>query len=112
MQELPSGLKQLFSFSKGELTKLRQDYHFFLGITALSTTSAFITLSVSIFMALQGIGNVILRLALLLAAGLNITVTVFLYNESMKRRQYLIQVEQMIKKGATFLESIKSLFRQ
>ncbi len=111
MQELPSGLKQLFSFSKGEITKLRQDYHFFIGMTALTAVSAFITLSTSIVMAIQDQGNLFIRLALLLAAGLNFTVTTFLYNESMKRRQYLRQVEQMIKKGATFLESLKSLFR-
>lgn len=111
MDNLPPGLKQLFSFSKGEMTKLRQDYHFFLGMTAVTVISAFTTLTVSILMAMQDVGSVIFRVLLLLAAGLNVAVAAFLYNESMKRRQYLIQVEQMIKRGATFLESIRSLFR-
>ncbi|UCG01723.1 MAG: hypothetical protein JSW11_19190 [Candidatus Heimdallarchaeota archaeon] len=82
-------------------------------ITVLAVTAGVLMIGVSIiFFLLETDEDLsVVRLIIGLAAGADFIVSYFVFQETIARRRYLLEVQKMMLQGLSFLDSVRRGFR-
>ena len=113
MSAIPSSIRRFLDSGRGEIRQLEHEYHIWLLTTVLSFISVILLMGISIMLfTLDTTSSLnIIRLAVGLAIFINIFVTYIIFQETLNRRRYLLEIQKLMLNGLSFLDSIRRGFR-
>ena len=113
MSAIPPGIRKILDSGRGEVAQLERQYHIWVLITVLAVFAGVLMVGVSIILFLLDTSDdlTIVRLLVGLAAGVDFVVSYFVFQETLARRRYLLEVQRMMLQGLSFLDSVRRGFR-
>ena len=113
MSAIPPSIRKILDSGKGEVTQLERQYHIWVLITVLSFFAGGLMVGVSIILfLLDSSENLsIVRLLIGVAAVADFIVSYFVFQETLARRRYLLEVQKLMVSGLSFLDSVRRGFR-
>ncbi|MHA2225567.1 MAG: hypothetical protein ACXAC8_10210 [Candidatus Hodarchaeales archaeon] len=113
MSAIPPTIRKILDSGKGEVTQLERQYHIWLITTIFAVFAGILMLGVSILLFLQDTRDDLMLVRLLagLAAGTDFIVAYFVFQETLARRRYLIEVQRLMISGLSFFDSVRRGFR-
>ena len=113
MSAIPPTIRNILDSGKGEIRLLEQQYRIWYLTTLLTGFMGFLLLLGSLLLALVEIQDDILfvRIIIGLAFGIDLFVFYIVFQETLSRRRYLLEVERLMMSGMTFIDSIRRGFR-
>ena len=113
MAAIPPTIRKFLDSGRGEIRQLEHEYHIWFLTTVLTVVSSIILIGISI--ALFTLENsdslIIIRLAIGIALMINIFVAYVVFQETMVRRRYLLEIQKLMLNGLSFLDSIRRGFK-
>ncbi len=113
MSAIPPSIRKILDSGRGEVAQLEQQYHIWLLVTVLSVGAGVILLGVSLMLFLleTNADLTLVRLLIGLAAGADFIASYFVFQETLARRRYLLEVQRLMVSGLSFLDSVRRGFR-
>lgn len=113
MSAMPSSIRKILDSGRGEVAQLERQYYIWIFVTVLAVFAGVLMIGVSIILFLLDISEdlTIVRLLVGLAAGVDFVVSYFVFQETLARRRYLLEVQRMMLQGLSFLDSVRRGFR-
>lgn len=110
---IPPSIRKIIDSGRGEVAQLERQYHLWVLITVLAVTAGVLMIGASIILFLLETDEdlTIVRLLIGLAAGADFIVSYFVFQETIARRRYLLEVQKMMLQGLSFLDSVRRGFR-
>lgn len=110
---IPPSIRKIIDSGRGEVAQLERQYHLWVLITVLAVTAGVLMIGASIILFLLETDEdlTIVRLLIGLAAGADLIVSYFVFQETIARRRYLLEVQKMMLQGLSFLDSVRRGFR-
>ncbi|MFX0016570.1 MAG: hypothetical protein ACFFB2_18715 [Promethearchaeota archaeon] len=110
---VPPSIRKILDSGRGEVAQLERQYHIWVLITALAIFAGIIMMGVAIILFLIETNEnlTIVRLLVGIAAGADFIVSYFVFQETLARRRYLLEVQKLMLQGLSFLDSIRRGFR-
>ncbi len=110
---IPPSIRKILDSGRGEVTQLERQYHIWVLITVLSFFAGGLMVGVSIILfLLDSSENLsIVRLLIGVAAVADFIVSYFVFQETLARRRYLLEVQKLMVSGLSFLDSVRRGFR-
>ena len=113
MSAIPPTIRKFLDSGRGEIRQLEHEYHVWFLTTVLTVISTIILIGVSL--ALFTLENsdslIVIRLAVGIAIMINVFVTYVVFQETMTRRRYLLEIQKLMLNGLSFLDSIRRGFK-
>ena len=113
MSAIPPTIRKFLDSGRGEIRQLEHEYHIWFLTTALSSVSVITLIGVSLALfALESADSlIVLRYAIGIAIMINVFVTYVVFQETMARRRYLLEIQKLMLNGLSFLDSIRRGFK-
>lgn len=110
---IPPSIRKILDSGRGEVAQLERQYHIWLFITVLAISAGALMLGVSIILFLLESNEdlSIVRILIGLAAAADFIVSYFVFQETLARRRYLLEVQRLMLSGLSFLDSVRRGFR-
>ncbi|UCG90500.1 MAG: hypothetical protein JSU57_01855 [Candidatus Heimdallarchaeota archaeon] len=110
---IPPSIRKIIDSGRGEVAQLERQYHLWVLITVLAVTAGVLMIGASIILFLLETDEdlTIVRLLIGFAAGADFIVSYFVFQETIARRRYLLEVQKMMLQGLSFLDSVRRGFR-
>ncbi len=110
---IPPSIRKILDSGRGEVAQLERQYHIWLFITILAVFAGVLMLGVSIILFLLDTSEdlSVVRLLIGVAAGADFIVSYFVFQETLARRRYLLEVQRLMLQGLSFLDSVRRGFR-
>lgn len=110
---IPPSIRKILDSGRGEVVQLERQYHIWVLITVLSFFAGGLMVGVSIILFLLDSSEnlTIVRLLIGVAAGADFIVSYFVFQETLARRRYLLEVQKLMVSGLSFLDSVRRGFR-
>lgn len=110
---IPPSIRKILDSGRGEVAQLERQYHLWVFITVLAVTAGVLLIGVSIILFLLETNEdlSVVRLLIGIAAGADFIVSYFVFQETIARRRYLLEVQKMMLQGLSFLDSVRRGFR-
>lgn len=110
---IPPSIRKILDTGRGEVAQLERQYHIWIIITVLAVTAGVLMIGVSVILFLleTDVDLTVVRLLIGLSAGADFIVSFFVFQETIARRRYLLEVQKMMLQGLSFLDSVRRGFR-
>lgn len=109
MSAIPPSIRKILDSGRGEVEQLQRQYHIWLITTALAISAGIMLFGVSIlFFLTDSDGTLALaRILIGLAMVCDFFVSYIVYQETIVRRRYLLEVQKLMISGLSFLDSVR-----
>ncbi|MFX1282073.1 MAG: hypothetical protein ACFFB5_00400 [Promethearchaeota archaeon] len=110
---IPPSIRKILDSGRGEVTQLERQYHIWLFVTILAVSAGVLMVGVSIILFLLDTSEdlSIVRILIGVAAAADFIVSYFVFQETLARRRYLLEVQRLMLQGLSFLDSVRRGFR-
>ncbi len=113
MSVIPPSIRKFLDSGRGEIRQLEHEYHIWLIATLLAgITSILLIIALLLLFTIESNNNLIfIRIIIGLAFISNVIIFSIVYQETLSRRRYLLEIQRLMMNGLSFLESIRRGFR-
>ena len=108
MSAIPPSIRRILNSGRGEVKELEHEYHIWLVLSGLATLSCILLLGASIilFSLDNNQSYLFIRLMVGVAAIINVFISYVVFQETLNRRRYLLEIQRLMKNGLSFLDSL------
>ncbi len=108
MSIIPPSIRKILNSGRGEVNQLEHEYQIWLVLSGLSIISCIMLIgtSVGLFSLDSNNSYFLIRLMVGIAAIINIIIAYVIFQETLNRRRYLLEIQKLMKNGLSFLDSI------
>jgi MFS family permease len=109
MSAIPPSVRKILDSGRGEVTQLQRQYHIWLITTIIAFSAGILLIGVSIILFLVDKEDslIIVRILVGVAAGADFIVSYVVFQETLARRRYLLEVQRLMVSGLSFLDSVR-----
>ena len=109
LSAIPPSIRKILDSGRGEVRQLEREYQLWFVLSVLAFFSCILLLgtSVLLFSLDDSSSYLLIRLMVGVAAIVNIFITYIIFQETLNKRRYLLEIQQLMKDGLSFLDSLR-----
>jgi hypothetical protein len=109
MSAIPPGIRKILDSGKGEVEQLQRQYHIWVITTVLAVSAGIILFGDSLLLFITDKDGALAlpRILIGLAMVGDFFVSYVVYQETIVRRRYLLEVQKFMISGLSFLDSVR-----
>lgn len=113
MSSIPPSIRKFLNSGRGEIHQLEHEYHVWLISSILAGISSILLfIAILLIFALESNEELVfIRLTIGISAISNVVIFYIVFQETLNRRRYLLEIQRLMKNGLTFLDSIRRGFQ-
>jgi hypothetical protein len=113
MSAIPPSIRKILDSGRGEVRQLEREYHIWFITTIISALSCILLVSISLILFSVDTTDslVLIRLVIGVVILLNMIITYMVFQETLARRRYLLEIQRLMLSGLSFLDSLRRGFR-